>query len=155
MVPDDPEGWGVEGREGRDVCITTADSGCCMAETNTTLQKLKQKFFKDSIHGPQGCRTEFSREDCTINVGSSWDSGGPKPAGMSSRQRAWLRRDPSNILQACLGLSVPERRACLVWARPTDSAYLGLSFPRATITRHHSLKQQKFLFHRVEARRPG
>ena len=36
--------------------------------------------------------------------------------------------------------------ARLVWARPPDSSYFGLSFPRATITRHCSLKQPKFIF---------
>lgn len=34
-------GWG-DAREGGDVCLITADLCCCMAETNTTLNFLKQ-----------------------------------------------------------------------------------------------------------------
>ena len=30
-------GLGGEIQEGRDICVLTADSHCCMAETNTTL----------------------------------------------------------------------------------------------------------------------
>ena len=31
-------GWGGrEAQEGGDICVTTADSLCCTAETNTTL----------------------------------------------------------------------------------------------------------------------
>ena len=42
MLRDNPRGWngvggGREVQEGRDVCISMADSCGCMAETNTTL----------------------------------------------------------------------------------------------------------------------
>ena len=43
MLCDDLEGWeggggiGREAPEGGDICIHTADSLCCTAETNTTL----------------------------------------------------------------------------------------------------------------------
>ena len=41
---DNPEGWdGVggekEAQEGGDICILTADSHCCMAETKTNIVK--------------------------------------------------------------------------------------------------------------------
>ena len=44
MLCNNPEGWdGVgserEAQEGGDVCILTAESPCCMAETSTTLVK--------------------------------------------------------------------------------------------------------------------
>ena len=41
MLCDDLEGWnggsGREAQEGGDMCTFTADSHCCMAETNTTF----------------------------------------------------------------------------------------------------------------------
>ena len=41
MLCDDLEGWdtagGREGSEGGGICILTADSRCCTAETNTAL----------------------------------------------------------------------------------------------------------------------
>ena len=41
-------GWGVQ--EGGGICILMADSCCCMAETNTTLESNYppiKKFFKN------------------------------------------------------------------------------------------------------------
>ena len=37
---------GREARQGGDLSITMAVLHCCVAETNTTLQKKKKKFFK-------------------------------------------------------------------------------------------------------------
>ena len=43
-------GAGKEVQEGGDICILTADSCCCMAETNTTFHgnypPIKNKFKK-------------------------------------------------------------------------------------------------------------
>ena len=49
MLCDDLEGWDEEiGWEEGDICILTADSHCCTAETNTPLQSnyppIKIKF---------------------------------------------------------------------------------------------------------------
>ena len=33
----DPDGWDGSGVQGEDICIHTADSHCCTAETNTIL----------------------------------------------------------------------------------------------------------------------
>ena len=47
-VCDDGERWDGEEWEapvGVEVCITMADWHCCIAETNTTLQKFKTKIF--------------------------------------------------------------------------------------------------------------
>ena len=39
-------GEGREAQEGGDICIIMADLCCCMAETNTTFVKSKQKINK-------------------------------------------------------------------------------------------------------------
>ena len=36
-----------EAKEGENVCIIMADLHCCMVETNTTLQQLKNFKFKN------------------------------------------------------------------------------------------------------------
>ena len=55
MLRNDLEEWNGEGgkrevQEGGDICVRVADSCCCMAETNTTMQSycppIKNKFFK-------------------------------------------------------------------------------------------------------------
>ena len=46
-VPCD-KGW-----EGGDICITIADSRCCKAETNTTIQLKKKKRKLLERNGPE------------------------------------------------------------------------------------------------------
>ena len=49
-LSDDLEGWdgaGGEAKEGENVCIIMADLHCCMVETNTTSQQLKNFKFKN------------------------------------------------------------------------------------------------------------
>ena len=61
MLCDNLEGWdgvggGGKGQEGGDICIFTADSCCCMAETNTTFKAIIlpiKNFIKGSETGDQ------------------------------------------------------------------------------------------------------
>ena len=75
MLCDNLEGWdglggGREVQEGRDICISIADS-CCVAETNTALQsnypptKNKFKKFCDfSLHLNEGNHERNSKWFC-------------------------------------------------------------------------------------------
>ena len=55
--------WGGgEAREGGDVRVHTADSRCCAAETNTTLESKLYSNFKNTVKKKKGSGTDHS--DC-------------------------------------------------------------------------------------------